>query len=75
MKVLIADSMSPRAAEIFRERGLTVDERPGLAAKDLVTIVGDYDGMAVRSSTKVTAEVLEAAKRLRVVGQIGRAHV
>ncbi len=71
MKVLIADSMSPRAAEIFRERGLTVDERPGLAPKELAQIVGSYDGMAVRSSTKITAEVLEAASNLKVVGRAG----
>ncbi|MBM3507484.1 MAG: phosphoglycerate dehydrogenase [Alphaproteobacteria bacterium] len=71
MKVLIADSMSPRAAEIFRERGLIVDERPGLTPKELAQIAGSYDGMAVRSSTKVTAEVLAAAKALKVVGRAG----
>ncbi len=71
MKILIADSMSPRAAEIFRERGLTVDERPGLAPKELAQIVGGYDGIAVRSSTKITAEVLEAASNLKVVGRAG----
>ncbi len=71
IKVLIADSMSPRAAEIFRSRGLQVDERPGLAAKDLAAIVGPYHGIAVRSSTKITAEILEAARALKVVGRAG----
>lgn len=70
-KVLIADKMSPRAAEIFRERGIEVDEKPGLSKEDLVAIIGDYDGLAVRSSTKVTAKLLEAAHHLKVIGRAG----
>ena len=70
-KVLIADKMSPRAAEIFRERGIEVDEKPGLSKEDLVAIIGDYDGLAVRSSTKVTAKLLEAAHNLKVIGRAG----
>ena len=71
MKVLIADSMSPRAAEIFQSRGLHVDERPGLSAKELVAIAAPYHGIAVRSSTKITAEILDAARALKVVGRAG----
>jgi D-3-phosphoglycerate dehydrogenase len=71
MKVLIADSMSPRAAEIFQSRGLQVDERPGLSAKELVAIAAPYHGIAVRSSTKITAEILDAARALKVVGRAG----
>ncbi|MEO6256245.1 MAG: phosphoglycerate dehydrogenase [Sphingomicrobium sp.] len=72
VKVLIADAMDPRAAAIFRERGITVDEKPGLAPEDLSAIIGDYDGLAVRSSTKVTAAILDAAlPRLKVIGRAG----
>ncbi|WP_085218338.1 phosphoglycerate dehydrogenase [Allosphingosinicella indica] len=70
-KVLISDQMDPKAAEIFRERGLEVDERPGLSKDELKAIIGGYDGLAIRSATKVTADVLEAAPNLKVVGRAG----
>jgi D-3-phosphoglycerate dehydrogenase len=70
-KVLISDKMSPRAAEIFRARGIEVDEKPGLSKEELIAIIGDYDGLAIRSATKVTAPVLAAASRLKVVGRAG----
>jgi D-3-phosphoglycerate dehydrogenase len=71
-KVLIADKMDPRAASIFRERGIAVDEKPGLSPDELKAIVGDYDGLAVRSSTRVTAPLMDAAlPRLKVVGRAG----
>ena len=70
-KVLISDKMSPKAAEIFRARGIEVDEKTGLSRDELKAIIGDYDGLAIRSSTKVTAELLEAATRLKVVGRAG----
>jgi D-3-phosphoglycerate dehydrogenase len=70
-KVLIADQLSPAAVQIFQERGLEVDIRPGLAKADLLAIIADYDGLAVRSATKVTADVLAAARRLKVVGRAG----
>ena len=70
-KVLISDKMSSRAAEIFRARGIEVDEKPGLSKDELLAIIGDYDGLAIRSATKVTAPVLEAATRLKVVGRAG----
>jgi len=70
-KVLIADKMSPKAAEIFRERGVEVDEITGLEPQELIKRIGAYDGLAVRSATKVPAEVLEAAENLRVVGRAG----
>ena len=70
-KVLIADALSPRAVEIFRERGVEVDMKVGLAPDALKRIVGDYDGLAVRSATKVTRPLLDAAKRLRVIGRAG----
>ena len=50
IKVLIADKMDPKAAAIFRERGIAVDEKPGLSPNDLESIAHAYDGIAVRSS-------------------------
>ncbi|MGE0725067.1 MAG: phosphoglycerate dehydrogenase, partial [Alphaproteobacteria bacterium] len=70
-KVLIADALSPRAVEIFRARGIETDVKTGLKPPELRAIVGDYDGLAVRSSTKVTREVLDVAPRLKVVGRAG----
>jgi D-3-phosphoglycerate dehydrogenase len=70
-KVLISDSMDPKAAEIFRDKGVEVDERPGLSRDELKAIIGDYDGLAIRSATKVTADLLSAATRLKVVGRAG----
>ena len=61
IKVLIADKMDPKAAAIFRERGIAVDEKPGLSPDELKAIAGDYDGIAVRSSTRITAPVMDAA--------------
>jgi D-3-phosphoglycerate dehydrogenase / 2-oxoglutarate reductase len=70
-KVLIADQLSPAAEAVFRDRGLEVDARVGLTKEELAAIIGGYDGLAVRSATKVTAEVLAAAARLKVVGRAG----
>ena len=70
-KVLISDKLSPRAAKIFTERGVDVDVKPGLSPKELLNIIGDYDGLAIRSATKVTEEVLDAAANLKVVGRAG----
>ncbi|NNC71262.1 MAG: phosphoglycerate dehydrogenase [Sphingomonadaceae bacterium] len=70
-KVLISDKMNPRAAEIFRERGCEVDEKTGLEPEELKAIIGDYDGLAVRSSTTVTPDILEAATNLKVIGRAG----
>jgi D-3-phosphoglycerate dehydrogenase len=70
-KVLITDKMSLRAAEVFRGRGIEVDEKLGLSADQLVACIGDYDGLAVRSATKVTAAVIEAGAQLKVVGRAG----
>jgi D-3-phosphoglycerate dehydrogenase len=63
--------MDPAAAEIFRFKGVEVDERPGLSKDELKAIIGDYDGLAIRSATKVTADLLEAATRLKVIGRAG----
>jgi len=70
-KILIADELSVRALEIFRSRGVEVDVRIGLKKPDLVSIIGDYDGLAVRSTTKADKEVIAAATRLKVIGRAG----
>jgi D-3-phosphoglycerate dehydrogenase len=70
-KVLISDKMDPRAAQIFRERGIQVDEITGKTPDELKAIIGDYDGLAVRSSTKVTKDILASATNLKVVGRAG----
>ncbi len=70
-RVLISDQMDPKAAEIFRANGVEVDEKPGLTKDELKAIIGEYDGLAIRSATKVTADVLEAATNLKVIGRAG----
>ena len=70
-KVLISDKLSPAALEIFKERGVHADVKTGLTKEELIAIIGDYDGLAIRSATKVTADVLKAAKKLKVVGRAG----
>jgi D-3-phosphoglycerate dehydrogenase / 2-oxoglutarate reductase len=70
-RVLISDKMDPNAARIFREAGVEVDEKTGLTRDELKAIIGDYDGLAIRSATKVTADVLEAAPNLKVIGRAG----
>ena len=66
-KVLIADALSPRAAEILAARGIAVDFHPGLPAPELEECIGAYEGLAVRSATKVTKGLLAHAEKLRIV--------
>jgi D-3-phosphoglycerate dehydrogenase len=70
-KVLIADKMSPRAAEIFKKNKVEVDVTTGLTPEELTKIIGNYDGIAIRSSTKLTPELISAAKNLKVIGRAG----
>ena len=70
-KVLISDKIAPDAVEIFKERGVEVDYKPGLSPDELLDIIGEYDGLAIRSATKVTEEVLAKATKLRAVGRAG----
>ncbi len=71
VRVLISDKMDPKAAAIFRERGIHVDEITGQTPDELKAIIGQYDGLAIRSSTKVTKDILSAATDLKVVGRAG----
>lgn len=70
-KVLIADALSPRAVAVFAERGVETDFKVGLKPAELSAIIGEYDGLAVRSATKVTAEIIAAASNLKIVGRAG----
>ncbi len=70
-KVLISDKMDPQAAQIFRDRGVEVDVITGKTPEELKAMIGEYDGLAIRSSTKVTAEILDAATNLKVIGRAG----
>ena len=70
-KVLISDKLSPAAIDIFKTRGVDADVKTGLAKDELLKIVGDYDGLAIRSATKVDKDVLAAARRMKVIGRAG----
>src|SRR6202789_1582905 len=70
-KVLIADKLSPQAIDVFKQKGVAADVKTGLTPEELLKIIGEYDGLAVRSATKATAAVLKAAKKLKVVGRAG----
>lgn len=71
VKVLVSDKLSPAAIDVFKERGVDVDVKTGLTPDELKAIIADYDGLAIRSATKVTAEILAAATNLKVVGRAG----
>jgi D-3-phosphoglycerate dehydrogenase len=70
-KVLISDKMDPNAARIFTEMGCDVDVITGETPEQLIARIGEYDGLAIRSSTKVTKEIIDAATRLKVIGRAG----
>ena len=70
-KVLISDSMSNVAQKIFEKNNISVDVKTGLSEEEIIKIIPDYDGMVVRSATKVTKNIMEAAKNLKVIGRAG----
>lgn len=71
LRVLISDTMSSQAAAVFKSRGIEAVSSPKLSPEELADIIGDFDGLAVRSSTKVTRELLQHASRLKAVGRAG----
>ncbi len=72
MKVLVSDPLSEVGINIFQETpGIDVDVNVGLTPEELKGIIGQYDGLAIRSATRVTAEILEAAEKLKVIGRAG----
>ena len=70
-RVLISDKLSPRAKDVFIARGIEVDSKPGLDKAELAELIDGYDGLVVRSATKVTEKVIAAADNLKVVGRAG----
>lgn len=71
MKVLVSDNISPNCVEILKNAGLEVDVKVGLKAEELKACIGDYHGLVIRSATKVTAEIIDAARNLKVIGRAG----
>ena len=72
MKILITDELSKEGIEMLtKDPQVHVDVRPKISQEDLIKIIGDYEALIVRSGTKVTAPVIEAGKKLRVVGRAG----
>ena len=72
MKVLVSDNLGEVGVRMFeQEEGIDVDVKTGLPPEELTAIIGDYDALVIRSSTKVTDTLLEAAKNLKVVGRAG----
>lgn len=72
MKILVTDSLAPEGLAVFENaEGFEVDVKLGLKANELKKICGDYDGWVIRSGTKITAELIEAAKNLKVIGRAG----
>ncbi len=70
-KVLIADKLSPQAIDVFKQKGVEADVKTGMTPEELLAVIDQYDGLAVRSATKATAAVLKAGKKLKVVGRAG----
>jgi D-3-phosphoglycerate dehydrogenase / 2-oxoglutarate reductase len=70
-RVLIADQLSPAAVDIFKHRGVETDVKVGLAKDELEKIIGNYEGLAVRSATKATEKIIAAASKLKVIGRAG----
>ncbi len=70
-KVLISDKLDPLAVEIFEKNGVTVDFKPGLSPEEQLDIIDQYDGLAIRSATKVTEEMIKKGTNLKVIGRAG----
>lgn len=71
MKVLVSDALSEKGVEIMRKMGLDVDVKTKLSPDELLKVIPDYEGLVVRSATKVTDKVIESATRLKVIGRAG----
>ena len=71
MKVLISDNLAPIGEEILKKAGIEVDVNTGLPPEELKAIIPDYDGLVIRSATKVRQDIIEAATKLKVVGRAG----
>jgi len=70
-RVLVCDPVEPEGLEILRKEGFRVDERPAITSQELLSIIGEYDAVIVRSRTKITRDVICAGKRLKAVVRAG----
>ena len=70
MRILVAEPLAPEGVELLRSHH-DVDERPGLSRTELCAEIGEYDALVVRSATKVTAALIDAAPRLRAIARAG----
>ncbi len=71
MKLLVTDPLSEEGIKILKESGMPVDVKPGLSEDELCEVIGDYDGVIIRSGTTITARVIDAGQRLKVIGRAG----
>lgn len=71
MKVLVSDKISDKGVEILKKAGLKVDVKTGMKPDELKACIGEYHGLVIRSATKVTADIIDAAKSLKVIGRAG----
>ncbi len=71
MRVLVSDALAERGVEILKKAGLKVDVKTGLSPEELIKEIPAYDGLVIRSATKVVKEVIDAATNLKVVGRAG----
>ena len=70
-RILASDSIEPICAKVFKDRGHELVEKPGIKKDDLLKIIHEYDGIVVRSATKVTKEIIEAGHNLKMIGRAG----
>ncbi|HIQ11217.1 MAG TPA: hypothetical protein EYH26_04525 [Pyrodictium sp.] len=71
IRVLITDKVHQSLIEVLEKNGFRVDYKPGIEASKLMKIIGEYDAIVVRSRTKVTREIIEAAKKLKLIARAG----
>ena len=71
MKVLVSDNIAPKGIEILKTAGIEVDVKTGMSPAELKSCIGGYSGLIIRSATKVTEEIIDAAKKLKVIGRAG----
>lgn len=70
-KILASDSIEPICGKVFADRGHELVEMPGISKEQLLKVVGEFDGLVVRSGTKVTKDVLDAGTKLKIIGRAG----
>jgi D-3-phosphoglycerate dehydrogenase len=71
MKILVSDNLSEKGIEILKKGGFEVDVKVGMSPEELKSCIGDYNGIVIRSATKLTADILESAENLKVIGRAG----